>query len=115
MIRICSLNILNMPLLLLLGALLHFFTACLRHGYRLSQIHDCVLIPIPKSGKDSSSSQNYRPIALASTMSKVIELVILRNYDDLLYTSPLQFGFKPGLSTSQQAELTARRVYRKPC
>ena len=39
------------------GSLASFFTASLRHGYMPSQIRDCVLIPIPKSGKESSSRQ----------------------------------------------------------
>ena len=44
-----------------------FFTACFRHGYLSQCIRDCVVIPVPKSGKDPSSSTNYRPITLAST------------------------------------------------
>ena len=40
-------------------------------------LRDCVLVPIPKSGKDASCSENYCPIALASTLSKVLEHIIL--------------------------------------
>ena len=51
---------------------------------------------IPKSGKDISSSQNYRAIALATSLSKVLEHLILKKYSSFLSTSHLQFGFKSG-------------------
>ena len=47
-------------------------------------LRDCVLTPISKSNKDITQSQNYRGIALASSLS----------------TSHLQFGFKPGSLTT---------------
>ena len=61
---------------------------------------DSVLVPVPKGNKDASNSSNYRPIALSSTFSKIIERSILINYESFFSTSPLQFGFKPGHSTS---------------
>ena len=53
----------------------HFVTerAILRHGIVPESLRDCILVPIPKPGKDPSSSDNYRPIALAPTLSKVFE------------------------------------------
>ena len=48
-------------------------------------LHDCVLIPIQKNNRKLSSN-------------KVIEHIILSKYEK--YLCPLQFGFKPGLSTS---------------
>ena len=59
-----------------------------------------VLVPVPKGNKDASNSSNYHPIALSSTFSKIIERSILINYESFFSTSPLQFGFKPGHSTS---------------
>ena len=41
-----------------------------------------------------------RPIALASSISKILEHLILTKFSSYLHTSPLQFGFKPGFSTS---------------
>ena len=50
-----------------------FFTVIIRHGYMPQLLRNCILIPIPKSGKDPSQSDNYRPIALAPNLSKVLE------------------------------------------
>ena len=61
---------------------------------------DCTLVPIPKSGKDASCSDNYRPIALASTLSKVLEHIILEKYSEFFVSNCLQFGFKHGSSTT---------------
>ena len=77
-----------------------FFTAILRHRYMPQNLCDCVLVPIPKGNKDASCSQNYRPIALASSVSKVLEQVILSKYEMYFCSNPLQFGFKPGYSTT---------------
>ena len=58
-----------------------------------------VVVPIPKSKKDSTISDNYRPIALAPNLSKVLEWCFVLNYSFLLMTSDLKFGFKPGFSS----------------
>ena len=64
-------------------------------------IRDCILVPIPKGQKDASKSDNYRSIALAHSISKILEWVILyQYYSDAFVTSDLQFGFKRGMSTS---------------
>ena len=58
------------------------------------------IIPVPKKNKDVSCSSNYHSIALASSLSKLLEHLILIHYSVFLYTSALQFGFKPGSSTT---------------
>ena len=78
-----------------------FFPACFRHCYLPKSLRDCVIVPVPKSGKDPSCSENYRPITLASTLSKVVEHIILQKYGYLLSSNKLQFGFKSGSSTTQ--------------
>ena len=70
----------------------------MRHGYVPNSLRDCILQPIPKPGKDLSNSDNYRPIALAPTLSKVFELCILNEYRAAFATSTLQFGFKQDFS-----------------
>jgi len=83
---------------ILINPLSQLFTAVVRHGYVPKLLRDCILQLIPKPGKDPTCSDNYRPIALAPTLSKVLEWCILFQYGDSFSTSPLQFGFKPGLS-----------------
>ena len=64
--------------------LANFFTSLLRHGYMPQNLRDCVLIPIPKKNKDPSSSLIYRPISLASSLSKILEHLILIKYAPFL-------------------------------
>ena len=47
-----------------------------------------------------TDSNNYRGIALSSVFGKLFDLIFLNKYSDSLYTSKLQFGFKPRHSTS---------------
>ena len=62
---------------------------------------DAVIISIPKGGNmDLLQSSNYRGIALTSCFSKLLEYCILEDYGSCLLSSHLQFGFKPGLSTT---------------
>ena len=75
-------------------------TAILRHGYMPKCFRDSIIIPIPKRVKDASNSANYRPIALSSSFSKILERVILFLNEPVFSTSALQFGFKPGHSTT---------------
>ena len=59
-----------------------------------------VLVPVikDKSGK-INSKDNYRPIAIASIMSKLIEKILFERLSTYLITSTHQFGFKPKHST----------------
>lgn len=61
-------------------------------------------IAIPKPGKDRKLAQSYRPIALLSCFSKIYEKIILTQFKrNLASINPLpnvQFGFRPGHSTS---------------
>ena len=82
-------------------SLASFFSSVLHHGYMPTCIRDCILVPIdPKGQKDASKSDNYRSIALAPSISKIFEWVILSQYSDAFITSDLQFGFKRGMSIS---------------
>ena len=59
-----------------------------------------ILVPVikDKAGK-VGSMDNYRPIALASILSKVLERVIIDRVGDLICTTDNQFGFKSKHST----------------
>ena len=80
------------------SSLASLFTAILRHGYMPKPVRDCTIVPILKGNKDPSSSDNYRPIALAPTLSKALEWCILLSYPDHFLTLGLQFGFKQKMS-----------------
>ena len=66
------------------------------HSFVPSQCLETVIVPIIKSPTgDISNSGNYRPIAIASVVSKLFEHLILFQLKPLLTTSDNQFGFKP--------------------
>ena len=56
---------------------------------------ETTIVPIVKNKcRNSSDSNNYRHIAIATITSKVLESVLLVNCEKFLYTSDNQFGFK---------------------
>ena len=72
------------------------FTGLFIHGMLPPSIISVVLVPIVKDKRASVCSRptsNYRPIALASIMSKLLEKIILNRISDNLVTNPNQFGF----------------------
>ena len=87
-------------------------TAIIRHGHMPEALSNCNLVLIPKGQKDPTKSDNYRPIALAPTLSKVIEQAIILQYSEFFFTSDLQFGFKKGFSTSLCTGLLKNTVSR---
>ena len=71
------------------------FTCFFAHGFLPEPILSVVLVPVikDKAGKISSKN-NYRPVALASMFSKIIEIMILCRIEIFLDTNPNQLGFK---------------------
>ena len=58
------------------------------------------IVPIVKNKCGNiSESNNYRPIALATIISKLFESVLLLKCEDYLSTCSNLFGFKKGHST----------------
>ena len=57
-----------------------------------------VMIPLfkNKSG-DTSDVNNYIPIALATVVSKIFEIILLALMDSYLDTTDTQFGFKKAI------------------
>ena len=77
-----------------------FLSACFCHHYIPEIIMKVIIIPLLKSKlKDPSSSDNYRPIAIATSISKIFELVMLSRMNNFLSTADNQFGFKKNHST----------------
>ena len=82
------------------------FTGLFIHGFMPQNLMSVLLIPIVKNKNSKISSKaNYRPIALASVMSKVVENVILNRVFFLLDTECNQFGFKSRMGTDMPIHL----------
>ena len=59
-----------------------------------------VIIPLPKfKSKDPADVNNYRPIAIATAFSKVLEQVLLERLARFLWTADSQLGFKQAHGT----------------
>lgn len=76
------------------------FNAMIIHGHNANDLLFSTIVSIPKNMRSTlCSSSNYRGISLCSSICKVIDMAIMEQFGKYLYTSDLQFGFKPGLST----------------
>ena len=71
-----------------------------------------VLVPIVKNKRISICSKNkYRPIALASIMSKLLEKIIYERVSEALETCSNQFGLKAKHSRQICAFLPSRKPF----
>ena len=78
------------------------FSSFLVHGVLPDKLMSVVLVPVIKDkSRKISCIDNYRPIALSSVLSKVLEIIIRNRILDLLSTQPNQFGFKKKVGTDQ--------------
>ena len=78
------------------------FSSFFVHGFLPNTLMSVVLAPIIKNKSGNiNSSDNYRPIALANVVSKLIEQIILDRIEHLLMTNANQFGFKKSHGTDQ--------------
>ena len=59
-----------------------------------------LIIPIPKSGKDTSVETSYRPISLLCTAAKVLQSLILPTINKYIQPAPDQNGLGPDHSTT---------------
>lgn len=76
------------------------FSMMISHNFLPSSLSKVILSPIVKDKTGNiSDKDNYRPIALATVSSKILERVILNRCKLNLTTSDHQFGFKQGHST----------------
>ena len=72
----------------------------LSHGYLQPKLIETTIVPIIKNKCGNiSSSSNYRPIALATIISKLLESVLLLKCEKYLCTSANQIGFKKAHGT----------------
>ena len=84
--------------------LAHIFNLSLKNGVFPSSLKSSKIIPLLKSGSPSSCD-NYRPIALVSTFSKILEKFVsikLTNHLEInKLIHPNQFGFQRNKNTEQ--------------
>ena len=70
------------------------------HSYLPVPMIETIIVPIVKNKCENlCDTNNYRPIAPATLMSKLFESVILLKRETFLETCPNQFGFKKAHST----------------
>ena len=77
------------------------FRSFLVHGTVSRHLLLYAFLPLLKSLKDPSKTESYRAIAGSSQILKVFDNVVLIVWGHLLGSDSLQFGFKPGCSTTQ--------------
>ena len=90
------------------------FNALVRHAYLPDDFMPVRIAPIVKSTTgDLSSSKNYRPVAIATANSKMVEIALLDKLQDIPdIPGDNQFGFRKGSSTDQCIFLLKERTRR---
>lgn len=82
------------------------FNACIHFGHFPAAWKIAKVIALPKPGKDNSLPTNYRPISLLSSLSKILERILLNGlimHMELFNILPdFQFGFRRGHATVHQ-------------
>ena len=64
------------------------------HGYLPDELMQTIVIPIIKDKKGlMTDKNNYRPIAITTVLSKIIELILLDRLELELKTVSNQFGY----------------------
>ena len=89
-----------------LDYLKNIVNSCLRLSHFPKAWKHAKVIPIPKPGKPANEVSGYRPISLLSSISKILERILLRRINDHLEEHKVipdqQCGFRRGRSTSHQ-------------
>ena len=88
-----------------------------RQGYFPEESLESTTIPISEPGKYSTNPSNYRPIALSSTLCKILEIMVNVRLVDFIEQkgtlSTLQCGARENLTTSDHLlslEATIRKA-----
>ena len=76
------------------------FNAKYVHGYLATPLMTANILSIPKDyRKNLADSNNYRGIALCSSLSNLLDVIVLKRNDHAMKSNKLQFAFKEGHST----------------
>ena len=97
-----SSKLLKVILPLILTPLCHLFNLSFQTGYIPSQLKFAKIVPVFKSG-DKNSFNNYRPISLLCSISKLLEKIVAKQMVGFLSKNKIlyshQYGFRNGHST----------------
>ena len=79
----------------------NFVNTVINHQFVPESVSDSKIIPLLK-GKylDFTTSDNYRPITISTTISKIIENVIYTRMSDRLRCADNQYGYKEMSATA---------------
>ena len=89
-----------------------FLPGCMLSGKLPSTLMHVVIIPLLKcKSKYPADVNNYRPIAIATALSKVLEQVLLSRPARYLWTADCQFGFKRAHGTEMAIFALKQTVY----
>lgn len=95
-------------------AITYIMNACIMLSYFPAAWKSAVTVPIRKPGKPGTEVSSYRPISLLSALSKLFERLLLTRINEHLEETHLipnvQFGFRPGHSTSHQVKRIVRKI-----
>ncbi len=76
------------------------FTSMLSHGISPEGMLNATMVPLPKGRwANLTTSYSFRAITLSSIFGKLIDMIVMNNENENLYTCDIQFSFKPGSST----------------
>ena len=77
-----------------------FYNRVISHGHLPDDFMKTIIIPLIKNKSGNTSNvNNYRPIALVTVASKILEIILLEMLTQYFNTTDNQFGFKKGHST----------------
>ena len=84
-----------------LGGLSVLFNVMMNHSVLPSEFTYSLLAPLVKDKSGALDDRsNYRAIALSTTLSKILELILVERMAPFLVTGDAQFGFKANHSTT---------------
>ena len=88
-----------------------FFNMFILHGYIPKPCINTVILPILKNNGNHQDCGNYRPITIATVVSKLFEQAIFVNIKNFLDTTENQFGFKTKHSTDMCVFLLKQAIF----
>ena len=97
---------------------LHFIVCCcLKLSYFPAKWKHAKVIPIKKPGKNPVEITSYRPISLLSSISKILEKILVERINKHIVANDIlpneQHGFRAGLSTNHQLYRLKNHIHTK--